>query len=95
MRENLRVERLRERLDEQRLREARHADHEAVAARENRKQDELNGSVLTDDQLAQFRANLVAAGLEPVGMRNVVGGFERGARNGRGHGDFRLKCWVV
>jgi hypothetical protein len=88
----LEVERLRERVDQECLREAGHADHETVAAREQREKHQLDHAVLADDQLAQFGANLVATGLEPVCVRNVVGGFECRAGNGRGHVDYRLKC---
>ena len=54
MRVNLRSRTLRERVDEQRLREAGHADEEAVAAGEERDEHLLDDVVLPDDELAQL-----------------------------------------
>ena len=46
------IERLRERRDEQRLGEARHADEERVAAREERDEHEVDDLLLPDDACA-------------------------------------------
>ena len=50
----LEVEHLRHRVDEQRLRQAGHADDETVAAGEQRQQHELDDVFLPDDQLVQL-----------------------------------------
>ena len=75
----LEVEHLRQRVDEQRLREPRHADDQAVAAGEQRQQHLLDDVFLADDELVQLGDDLVVSGLEPVGERNVVGRVERGS----------------
>ena len=58
---------------EQRLRQARHADDQAVAADEQRQQHLMHGVCLADDQLLQLRDDLVAALLHPVGQRDIIG----------------------
>src|SRR5581483_2239719 len=54
------IENLRERADEQRLREAGDADEQAVAAREKRGQHLFDDFVLSDDHLADLREHGVA-----------------------------------
>ena len=68
----LEIEHLRDRADEQRLRQSRHADDQAVAAGEQRQQHELDHVLLADDQLVQLGDDLVVAALEPVGQLDVV-----------------------
>ena len=85
MRENLRSSTCAIVWIEQRLRESRHADDQAVAAGEQRQQHELDHVLLADDQLVQLGDDLVATGLEPVGERDVVGRFECGSGDRRGH----------
>ena len=55
------IEDVGERLDQQRLRQARHAGDQAVSAREQRDQHFFDDFVLADDDLAQLRENLLAA----------------------------------
>ncbi len=72
----LQIQHARERLDEQRFREARNADDKAVAADEERQQDELHDLVLADNHLLQLRDNLFAARVHAVGHRDVIDRFE-------------------
>ena len=72
----LQVQHLRQRRDEQRLRQARHADDEAVAADEQRLQHQLDDVGLADDPLAELRDDLLAADFHLVGERNIVGRFQ-------------------
>ena len=51
------IQDLGERLDQQRLRQSRHAGDQAVAAREQRDQDLIDDLVLADDHLAQLGEN--------------------------------------
>ncbi len=60
MRLNSQVDRLGQLLDEQRLRQARHAAQQAVPAGEKRDQDLANDALLPDDGLGQLA-------LEPPG----------------------------
>ena len=76
----LEIEHLRDRVDEQRLRQSRHADDQTVAAGEQRQQHELDHVLLADDELVQLGDDLVVTGLESVGERDVVGGFQSGSR---------------
>ena len=55
------IEDVGERLDQQRLGQARHAGDQAVAAGEQRDQDLLDDLVLPDDDLAQLGENPLAA----------------------------------
>ena len=81
----LEVEHLRDRVDQQRLRQARHADDQAVAAGEQRQQHELDHVLLADDELVQLGDDLVATGFQAVGERDVVGGLPaQGAVDRRG-----------
>ena len=73
MRENLRSSTCAIVLIEQRLRQARHADDQAVAAGEQRQQHVLDHFLLTDDELVQLGDDLVVSGFEAVGERDVVG----------------------
>ena len=57
----LEVEHLRERPDEQRLRQAGHADDQAVAADEQRQQHLIDDVVLPDDELAELGDDLLLA----------------------------------
>ena len=50
----LQIENLRERADDQRLRQPRHADQQAMPARENRREDLLDHQILADDHLLQL-----------------------------------------
>ena len=68
----LQLQHAREGVDQQRLREARHADDEAVAADEQRQQHLLHGVGLADDQLLQLRDDLIPALLHPVGQRHII-----------------------
>ena len=72
----LQVEHLRQRRDEQRLRQPGHADDQAVAADEQRQQHELDDVALADDALLQLGDDLLAADVHLVGERDVVGRFE-------------------
>ncbi len=73
MRLNFSSSTLRQRRDEQRLRQAGHADDQAVAADEERQQHEIEHVLLADDLLAQLGDDLRAARLHLVGERDVVG----------------------
>ena len=59
-------------MNEQRLRQARDTDDQAVAADEERQQHFVDRRLLTDDDLAQLRENPVAAGLHLLGEGDVV-----------------------
>ena len=50
---------------------------QAVAAREEREQHELDDVFLTDDELVQLGDDLVVSALQPVGERDVVRRLER------------------
>ena len=76
----LEVEHLRDGVDQQRLRESRHADDQTVAARQQRRQDQFDHVLLTDDQLVELGAYLVTAGFQPFGVRKIVGRVERGSQ---------------
>ena len=76
MRVELQLEHLRQRLDQQRLGQAGHADDQAVAADEQRQQHQLDDVVLADDELVQLGEDLLAAVVHLVGERDVVGRFE-------------------
>src|SRR4029077_20257951 len=58
------IEDLRHGVNEQRLREPRHADDQAVAAGEQRQQHEIDHVLLTDDQLTQLGDDSLVPGLE-------------------------------
>ena len=72
----LQLEHFRERRDQQRLREAGHADDEAVAADEEREQDQLDDVVLADDPFAELVDDLLPADFHLVRERDVVGRFQ-------------------
>ncbi len=59
-------------MDDQRLGKSGHADDEAVAADKQRQHHLSDHIVLADDELFQFRDDLLAAMLHPIGQRNVV-----------------------
>jgi hypothetical protein len=59
MKRKLQVERLGERRDQQRLREAGHADEQRVTAREQRDQQLLDHAALADDALADLGDDLI------------------------------------
>ena len=59
-------------MNEQRLRQARDTDDQAVAADEERQQHFVDRRLLTDDDFAQLRDNPVAAGLHLLGEGDVV-----------------------
>ncbi len=62
------VENLRQRLDQQRLREAGHAGDQAVAAAKQRHQHLVDDVVLADDDLAEFGEDFLAAGSDLFGQ---------------------------
>ena len=64
---------VRERLDQQRLRQARHAGDETVPAGEQRNQHLLEDFVLTDDDLAELRENARAPLRDPLGAHRRGG----------------------
>jgi hypothetical protein len=68
------VERARERVHEQRLRQPGDAHDEAVAAREERDERLLDHALLPDDELAQLAEDLVPPGPHPLREGDVVGG---------------------
>jgi len=59
-------------VNEKRLGEARHADDEAIAAREQRQQHELDDVLLTDDQLAELGDDRVMSGLQATSEIEVI-----------------------
>ena len=65
-------ERLRERLDEQRLREAGHADQDDVAAGEDRADETLHDLVLAHDATADLRGKLALRLLQRVEQLEVL-----------------------
>ena len=69
-------ERARERAHEQRLRGARHAGDQAVAADEQRQQQVLDDLVLADDDLADLGANLLERRVESLDQRPSLFGLE-------------------
>ncbi len=73
----LEIEHLRQRADEQRLREAGHADDQTVAADEQREQHLVDDVLLADDELAQLVLDALAAGVHPVGQSDVLGRIHR------------------
>ena len=62
----------REGMNQERLRQPRHADDQAVAADEERQQHQVHGVGLADDQLRQLTDDLVAPLLHSIGQRDVV-----------------------
>ncbi len=60
------IEDVRERLDQQRLREAGDAGDQTVSAGEERDEDLLDDFILPDDDLAQFAENPLAAFRDPL-----------------------------
>jgi hypothetical protein len=68
----LEIEHTRERVNQQRLRQTRNADDEAVAADKQRQQHLGHHIILTDDQLAKFGHDAVAALFHPLCQGNVV-----------------------
>ena len=68
----LQVEHARHRMDEQRLRKARHADDQAVAADEQRQERLIHDFVLADDELLQLLDDPLTAVFHPVSERDVV-----------------------
>jgi hypothetical protein len=63
-------------VDEQGLRQPRHADEQAVATREEGQEREVDDLLLADDELAQLGDDRITARLQSVGERNVVRGLE-------------------
>ena len=72
MRVELQLEDARQRVNQQRLRQARDADDEAVAADEEREQHVLDGVGLADDELLQLGDDLIAPVLHPIGQRDII-----------------------
>ncbi len=68
----LEVDYARQGRDEQRLRETRDADDQAITAHEERQQHLVDDVVLSDDQLFQLGDNLFAPGIHLVGECDVV-----------------------
>jgi hypothetical protein len=64
---------LRDRVDEERLREPRHADDEAVPAGEKRGEHLLDHGFLPDDPLAELGDDVIAAMLQTRGKVDVRG----------------------
>jgi hypothetical protein len=96
------IDNSRERVDEQRLREPRHTDDQAVTADEERQQHFVDRITLTDDDLAQLRDDALAARLHFVGQRNIVRRFEIGHvtdrtlhRNPSGVWALGLRRWAL
>jgi hypothetical protein len=69
----LEVEDLRQRPDQQRLRQSGHADDQAVAADEQRQQNLVHHLLLADDQLAELANDLLLGDIHLVGQRDVLG----------------------
>ena len=67
------IEDVGERLDQQRLRQARHAGDQAVAAGEQRDEHLLDDFVLPDDDLAELGENALAAFGDSLGRVGVPG----------------------
>src|SRR5690606_39806420 len=65
-------EHLRERLDQQGLRQAAHTDDQRVAADEEREQHLVDHRILTDDALAQLGTDALRAVAHPLGKLDVV-----------------------
>ena len=66
------IQRIGERVDHQSLGEARHADQEAVSAREDRDQQLLDNRLLADDDLAKLILQLGKCRIEPFDGGQVV-----------------------
>ena len=66
------IQDLRERLDEQRLGQSRHAGDQAMAAGEDRDQHLIDHLVLADDDLADLGENAFATLCDPLGDRGDV-----------------------
>jgi hypothetical protein len=66
------VEHARERVNEQCLGEAWHADNQAVAADEERDEHLIDGVLLSDDDLAELGNDPITAGLHLLGQGDVV-----------------------
>ena len=92
MRLNFSSSTLRQRRDQQRLRQAGHADDQAVAADEQRLQHELDDVGLADDALLQLRDDLLAPVVHPVGQARR----RRQNRNQQLRSAPRdpLRCWM-
>ena len=73
----LQVEHLRQRPDEQRLRQPGHADDQAVAADEQRQQHLIDDVLLPDDELAELGLDAACARRSSVGQRDVLGRIHR------------------
>jgi hypothetical protein len=80
----LQVEYLRQRADNERLREARHADQKTMPAREDRRKDLLDHRVLSDDDLLQFALHHLAMLAEL--LQNVAQVARLSGRRSRGSG---------
>jgi len=72
----LQVEHVRHRAHQQRLRQARDADDQAVAAGEERQHYLFDDGRLANDDLAELRHHAVAAVLHAVGEGDIVGGVQ-------------------
>ena len=68
----LQVQHARHGVDQQRLRQAGHADDQAVATDEQRQQHLVDHLVLPDDQLFQLADDLFATILHAIGQRQIV-----------------------
>ena len=68
----LQIQHLGQRADQQRLRESRHTDEQAVSAREKCDEQMLDDGVLSDDDLGDFRAQAVVGLLQLPGIFNIM-----------------------
>ena len=60
------VENLRDRADDERFGQSRHADQQAVPAGEDRRQDLIDDRILPDDDFVQLFDHQVVVPFEPV-----------------------------
>jgi hypothetical protein len=83
----LEVERARHDRDQQRLREAGHADQQAVAAGEERDERLLHHGLLPHDHLAQLGRDAAAGRVQAVRQLRIVQSLQRAFRYRDSHED--------